>query len=229
MVTIPLIAWAALLAQSFDAASIRPRPAGPGVMNRESPGRIDYVGVPLRVVIARAYNVDAIQVAAPDWVSSDRYEIRATFPPNTPPEQFRDMLQTLLADRFHLAVHHEQRDLSAYMLTVARGGLKMKAHPDARMSYNMPADAAGRHIIGTITLPILAANLSSIVQAPVLDQTAIEGVYDISIDWSPPNTAGDAPSIYTALQDQLGLKLESKKAPFDVIVVDRIDRIPTEN
>jgi uncharacterized protein (TIGR03435 family) len=97
------------------------------------------------------------------------------------------------------------------------------------MSYNTPTDRTGRHIIGTITMPILAKNLSYIVVAPVIDQTAVEGIYDISLDWVPPNAAGDAPSIYTALQDQLGLRLESKKAPFDVIVVDRIDKNPTEN
>jgi len=223
-----LVALSALLAQAFDAVSVKPRPPGPGMMNRETSGRIDYVGIPLMVVIARAYNVDGFQVAAPDWVYSDGYEIRATFPANTPPEQFRIMLQALLAERFHLTVHHEQRELSAYMLTVAKGGLKMKAHPDARLNYGTPTDAAGRHIIGTISMPILAGYLSYVVNAPVADQTAIDGAYDISLDFSP-DTAVDAPSIYTALQEQLGLKLESKNAPFDVIVVDRIDKTPTEN
>ena len=220
-----LVALSALLAQAFDAASVKPRPAGPGTMNRETPGRIDYVGIPLMVVIARTYNVDSFQVAAPDWVYSDGYEIRATFPANTPPEQFRIMLQALLADRFHLTVHHEQRQLSAYVLTVAKGGLKMKAHPDARPNYKTPADAAARHVIGTISMPILAGYLSYIVNAPVADQTAIEGTYDIGLDFFT-DTAVDAPSIYSALQDQLGLKLESKKAPLDVVVVHRIDKTP---
>lgn len=198
-------------------------------MMRENPGRIDYVGIPLLSVIARAYSVNFPQVMAPDWVYSDGYEIIATFPANTPPEQFRAMLQTLLADRFHFAMHHEQRELAAYVLTVSKGGLKMKAHPDGRLSYNNPANAAGRHLTGTITLPVLAQNLSAVIGSPVVDQTGTGGLYDISLGWVPPSAAGDAPSIYTALQDQLGLKLESKKAPFDVIVVDRVEKTPTEN
>ncbi len=226
-----LVAWTALLAQAFDAASVKPRPqGGPGTMMRETTGRIDYVGIPLMAVIARAYDVNGVQVAAPAWVSSDGFEIRATFPANTPPEQFRTMLQTLLADRFHMTVHHEQRELSAYVLAVTKGGLKMKAHPDARLSFNTPADAAGRHIVGTVTMSALAQILSYVVGGPVVDQTAIDGIYDISLDFSrDPNAAVDAPSIYSALQDRLGLKLESKKAPFDVIVVDRIDKAPTGN
>jgi uncharacterized protein (TIGR03435 family) len=225
-----ILVVAALLAQSFDAASIKPRPPGPGTMMRETKGRIDYVGIPLLSVIARAYSVNFPQVIAPDWVYSDGYEIRATFPPNTPPEQVAVMLQTMLADRFHFAMHHEQRELSAYVLTVGKKGLKMKANPDGRLTFNDPTDAAGRHIVGTVTMPLLAQILSSFVGGPVVDQTGVEGLYDIGLVYSPrPDAAGDAPSIYTALQDQLGLKLESKKAPFDVIVVDRIDKVPSDN
>lgn len=225
-----LLLAAALLAQSFEAASIKLRPPGPGTMNRESPGGIDYVGVPLMVVIARAYSVGSFQIVAPDWIYSDGYEIRATFPANTPPEQFRVMLQTLPADRFHLAVHHEQRELSAYVLTVAKGGFKMKAHADAQLSYSTSPDSAGRHIRGIITVPLLSSNLSFIMNSPVTDQTGIKGQYDISLDFSPdPDAGGDAPSIFSALQDQLGLKLESKKSQFDVIVVDHIEKTPADN
>jgi uncharacterized protein (TIGR03435 family) len=228
-----------LLAQSprspeFDAASVRPHPrAGPGTMMRETPGNLNYIGIPLMSVVARAYNVEGLQVVGPPWLYSETYDIKATLPADTPPAQRQLMLRGLLAQRFQLAVHHEKRELTAYVLVAGKGGVKMHPAEDSAPSFRPYADAEGRHIRGRITMSNLAGQLSYQVGGPVSDETGLEEVFDITLDYSvdekPAAEFAGAPTIFTALQQQLGLKLESKKALFDMIIVDRAEKVPTAN
>ncbi len=235
---ITFMAWAVLvlavwqpLAQPqkppvFDVASVKPHPgvAGPGTMMRETAGSVNYIGIPLMSVIARAWDVAGMQVVGPSWIYSDTYDIKAAFPRDAPATQIPLMLQGLLAERFQLAVHHEQRELAAYVMVVAKGGVKMHPSEGSRTgSYRPYGDAEGRNIRGRITMPNLAGYLSYQVGGPVSDKTGLDGVYDITLDFAVDQDSA-TPLVFTALQEQRGLKLESKKAPVDMIIVDHAEK-----
>src|ERR1700691_1938525 len=116
---------------AFDVASVKMRErAGPGTMMRETPGHLDYVGIPLMSVIARAYDVQNLRVVGPAWVYSDLYEIRATYPPDTPLPQMQLMLQGLLSERFHLAAHREKREMAGFALVLGKGRPQMHRSED---------------------------------------------------------------------------------------------------
>lgn len=219
---------------TFDVASVKPhQESNPlGTMMQELPGRIQYRKTDLLAVIRRAFNVEPQQIVGPAWLSTETYDIEAKLPPDTPGTRLQLMLQNLLAERFHLKVHHDKKELPAYNLVLAKDGLKMHRSESGRLGYNPSRDSSGRHLRGRITLPILANNLSDILGRPVSDRTGMDGLYEIDLNFTyDAATQGPAiyPDIFTALQEQLGLKLESKKALFDIIIVDQAEKIPTEN
>jgi uncharacterized protein (TIGR03435 family) len=264
---------------TFDAASVKPAPppdgrggrrvgmtGGPGT---DTPGRINFENIGLGAVIGKAYNVKYYQIAGPGWFESERFNIIATAPPGTTQEQFRLMLQNLLADRFKLALHKETREMAIYSLGVAKNGPKLKkATPNPPPDANDTADAAPTGGVGKLAAdadgyPALRAGMTMAVMStpagprarlankghmewlvgmlsgqlgrPVIDATGLTGEYDISLYWvpqRPDSIATDDPSgpdLIAALQQQLGLKLEPKKGPIEVLVVDRAEKIPTEN
>jgi uncharacterized protein (TIGR03435 family) len=148
-------------------------------------------------------------------------------PPADQASQRSLLMQTLLADRFKLRIHHDLKELPVYNLVIAKSGLKMKeASSSKAQSWSMG--------LGSITskgMPIasLAASLSNHVGRMIIDKTGLTGNYEINLTFSWNDEPGDAtPSIFTALQDQLGLKLEPAKAPVDSVVIDHIER-PSEN
>jgi uncharacterized protein (TIGR03435 family) len=219
---------------AFDVASVKPhQPDNPlGTMMQELPGRIQYRKIPLLAVIRRAYDVQSQQIVGPPWLSTETYDIEAKLPPDTPDARLQLMLQNLLAERFHLKVHHSKKELLAYDLMLAKDGLKMHRSESGRLGYAPTQDGSGRHLRGRITLPILANNLSGIVGRPVSDQTGLDGLYDIDlnfVDDVSTSRPDNYPGIFTAVQEQLGLKLESRKALFDTIIVDDLDKVPAEN
>ena len=219
---------------SFDVASVKPHPESNllGTMMQELPGRIQYRRIILLAVIRRAYNVELQQIVGPAWLSTETYDIEAKFPPDTPDTRLQLMLQNLLSERFHLKVHHDKKELPAYNLVLAKDGLKMHRTESGRLGYAPSRDSSGRHLRGRITFPILANNLSGILGRPVSDQTGLDGLYDIDlnfVDDAPTQDPATYPGIGTALQEQLGLKLESKRTLFDMIIVDQTEKIPTEN
>jgi uncharacterized protein (TIGR03435 family) len=155
------------------------------------------------------------------------------------------MLQSLLADRFKLKPHHETKQAPAYVLVLAKNGAKMKKEPDDTTTEYTHSD---RTYITYHAAPIndLAARLTFLMGRPVLDKTGLTGKYDIALQWMPdsgqasmpgpdsgqqgnaPPPDSSGPSIFTALQEQLGLKLESITAPVEHIVIDHVER-PSEN
>jgi uncharacterized protein (TIGR03435 family) len=152
--------------------------------------------------------------------------------PDTPREALFPMLQTLLLERFQMAVHREPRELSYYALTQSKKGVKIEAAKDT--------DAAGSngpgHIISShmtmYTLAVLLARFE--LHGIVLDQTELKGLFGVKLEWSPGNdgaASADAtgPSIFTAVKEQLGLSLEARKGPVEVLVVDRAEKVPTDN
>jgi uncharacterized protein (TIGR03435 family) len=181
----------------------------------------------------------------PGWLDTDTWDIAATLPPNMPADrqelmrQAYLMLQALLADRFKLAVHRETRDQPVYELVVAKGGPKLKPSGAEKSSDDKPNARNGKGHLEFHRLPVSALlNYfyfqpgSGMVDRPVIDKTGLDGLYDFTLDWTPddapPDPAAPAPSIFTALEEQIGLKLEPRKAPFEIIVIDHAEK-PAEN
>lgn len=300
---------------TFDAASIKPAapptPNGRGMImmrgpsggpGSKDPGRIHYPYMSLKNLLMNAYDVKNFQITGPDWLDKELFDVEATMPPETTKEQFRVMLQNLLAERFKLTIHRETKDLPMYSLVVGKNGPKMKesvetpppspADPDApppapKAAFGpgglkigpdgfpiLPAPNGGRGGMTTMMMPgrarlgaqqqtmqDLATRLSNMLNHPVTDATDLKAKYDFSLTYSPeglnsgigpgrdlmamakaqlppgggdhgPSDAPDAEpaeNLFSAVQSQLGLKLEAKKGPVELIVIDHMEKTPTEN
>ncbi|MDR3701557.1 MAG: TIGR03435 family protein [Candidatus Sulfopaludibacter sp.] len=244
------LAWGQAPAQpAFEAASIkRSNPARTGSGLTLSPNRMRIVNAPLMFCVAMAWNVKDFQVSgATGWMTAEPYDIDAVAAAAFQKNQFRSMLQTLLAQRFGLAIHREMQDKPGYFLVTARNGAKLPPPVDDPNILMNRTPSGDRTLKATsATMSALAGVLSTIVGSTVVDRTGIEGQYDVSLQWTPepgtepllsksglplpppPADAVPGPSIFNALQEKLGLKLEAHKVPADVIVIDRANR-PSEN
>jgi bla regulator protein blaR1 len=239
-----------LLAQSADApsyevASIKPSPANArGGSIRPTPdGGITAENVSLKVLIRTAYRIQDYQIAGgPNWLDVDPYDIQAKRPGKGGSDGGRLALRKLLADRFHLTVHTETKDLPVYALVVAKNGPKFQEAKRAPQEDD-GGWRMGRGYMHGQMVPFaeLSELLSGQLGRPVLDQTGIRGIYDLKLDWTPtgyvpreggasnePRPDPDGPTIFTAIQEQLGLRLESRKGPVEILVIDRAEK-PTEN
>ncbi|HLH19980.1 MAG TPA: TIGR03435 family protein [Bryobacteraceae bacterium] len=231
---------------AFEVASVRAAPVGGkgggrgdfgfgsrGVINSE-PGSLTMRNVNMSTAIGWAYGVKEFQVVGPAWLASERYTIAAKAADAAPEDRLRLMLRTLLADRFKLAAHQEEKVMPYYLLTVAKGGPKFKeseteGEPDLQPGRGMTT--------ATLThMPIsrLVEMLETMLRAPVVDETGLKGRYDATLNIaqyaSSPVQMDDIPSFLAgAVQDLLGLKLEPKKGPVQVVVVDHAEKAPTEN
>ncbi len=224
----------AAAAPSFEAASIKPSsPDATSSGVDTDTGLLRIQNQPLRGLIRIAYGVNDAQVTGgPKWVEADRFDIagKADGPAGGP--ALLEMLQTLLADRFKLVFHREQRTVTGYALTVAKGGVKMQASDSQGSSSNGGRgriDAKGYH------MSQLAERLTRLLHAPVEDATGTTAGFDFSLRFTPEEMAvagaakdDSAPTIFTALQEQLGLKLEARKVQMEVIVIDSAEK-PSEN
>jgi uncharacterized protein (TIGR03435 family) len=282
---------------TFDAASVKhatlPGAGGPGrVMfaptsggpGTNDPGRIHYPYMSLKALLMSAYDVKDFQISGPALLDTERFDITATMPPETTREQFRIMLQNLLAERFKMTSHRETRELPMYSLTVAKGGPKMreaveepaavsdadppppsqpKMGPDGFPVVPLPSRAGiftimtptrARFIAQKQTMADFAERLTRQLSRPVTDVTGLKAKYDFILTFSPEGMSGpmgpmvppagavpaggpvgappDAevpPDIFAAVQAQLGLKLEAKKGPVEMIVIDHIEKTATGN
>jgi uncharacterized protein (TIGR03435 family) len=220
-------------APAFDVASVKANDSGDGHSHTDSEhGQVRIQNRPLRLLIEMAYNVGEYQLAAPDWLASARYDVIAKAPPEATDEQISAMMQTLLVERFKLTTHRESRPLSVYALTIAKGGPKLhRVEPGNSSTNRTPTSITGRKI----TMKRLADALSTRLDRPVVDTTGLDGVYDLDLKWAADEGGGgqkpaaDAASIFTAIQEQLGLKLEAKKLPVEVLVIDHAEKVPVEN
>lgn len=222
-------------------------------------GRVTVRNLPLKYLIALGYHVRIQDLqGAPGWTESERVDIVAKAPPSTSEDDLRRMLITLLQDRFKLATHTDQKVTSLYALVVSKGGpknLKDSTPPAAteqrchRASPPVSGDVgtACQHTSMSDLAEYLAGAVPGYVQMPVVDQTGLKGIYEFQLFWTPAGRlnagagrggdgaenraaeAGSGTSVFDALQTQLGLKLEARKQPMPVVVVDHIERMPTEN
>jgi uncharacterized protein (TIGR03435 family) len=231
------LAQSATKAPAFDAASVRPNLTGVngGSLSR-SGGRITVENSSLRECIAFAYGIATgrdYELSGPGWLDTEKFDIAATFPPETSRDRVREMLQTLLAERFHLKTHRENRKLESYVLVVGKRGPKLREGS---------AGSDGAFIFGDDHVTVRSFSMSGFADRlsgpvfglgrPVVDMTGIKGFYDFTLNWAPVDAAADSrsgASIFTALQEQLGLRLEPRKTTFRILVVDHADKVPTGN
>jgi uncharacterized protein (TIGR03435 family) len=237
---------------AFEVATIKRSAAldAGGTAGFQPGGRFRAVNIDGRSLILSAYKPDAAGqrllvsqlVGAPGWLAVERYDITARvgddLAARTTTELFLTLsalLQSLLEDRFKLKTHHETRDLPLYALTLARkdgalGPQLTRSSSDCvRDRDRCRMDVAAGHLrAGGVSLATLTLLLSGPLQSVVVDRTGLAGAVDIELDWSPDQSASDKPSIFAAVQEQLGLKLESTRGPVDVLVIDHVER-PTED
>src|SRR5579863_1446519 len=252
---------------AFNAASVKPAAhsvrnflGGPGTRN---PEQISYTYASLQELLLRAYGLDDPKsISGPSWLDAQRYDITAKLPPGTTKEQFQKMLQDLLTDRLKLATHHESKDVPAYDLVLAEGGLKLKLgevpetvklppspehgnYPILPGDDSVPAMAIamgeGRGYLKARQEPpfVLAKMLSGPVGRPIVDKTGVTARYDFTLDFDLRLAAGQAPkeaagstddptpSVFDALEQQLGLKLVESKTKISILVVDRAEKVPS--
>jgi uncharacterized protein (TIGR03435 family) len=236
----------------FDVVTVKPSPPGRGGKNIGFDGHHFLLrNANLNDMIALGFGLHAKQIAgAPDWAGKDLFDVEGT--PDVPgipnPKQMQNLMQNLLADRFQLKFHNEKRELAVYAITVAAGG------PKLTKSTAAPSDPGGFGIQGPNAqgVTVIGRNLTiagfatwfqaSVTDRPVVDQTGLTDRYDMRLKWTPdesqfeqfrgtgmsipaPSDAADAPpNLYTAIQEQLGLKIEATKAPDDVMVIDNVEK-----
>ncbi|MDR3699324.1 MAG: TIGR03435 family protein [Candidatus Sulfopaludibacter sp.] len=233
-------AWSQDARPAYEAASVKPNNSGSGSSSSNgSKGQIVFTNVSLKRLIERAYDVKPFQVTSPDWVENLRFDIAAKYPPDTKPEERSLMLRSLLEDRFKLAVHHDSKEMPGFALVVAKGGFKLK--PVEPAGGSSAKDYGGR--VRTLTakqtsIAAVADLLARILGETVVDKTGIDGVYDFEFKWTADDMDGStsstsngdpAPSLFTAIQETLGLRLQAQKVPVEIIVVDHVERVPIEN
>jgi uncharacterized protein (TIGR03435 family) len=273
-----LLAQTAPVRPEFEVASIKPTTTAPlgaqvhvGVQIDGAQVHCTYLSV--RDYIRIAYKVKEYQVAGPDWLASDRYDIHAKLPAGATREQVPEMLQTLLEERFQIKMHRDSKEFPVYGVVVGKGGLKLKESPldpETQAGVNVTATGGARGTTLTfgrgayftladnrfearkLTMAQLADSLGRFVERPVVDMTELKGTYDLTLEFTPEEyrvllirtalSAGVAlppevmrflegasdESLFKGLQ-AMGLKLESRKAPLEVLVIDSASKTPIEN
>jgi bla regulator protein blaR1 len=238
-------------AQSFEVASIKRSPP-PTIGEGQPPtgfqiprgsGRLNTMRTTLRMLITFAYNVKDYQLSGgPGWANSETYDITAKAAENATPDQIRAMLQTLLRERFKLVLRQGTKEAPIYELVVAKGGVKIQEDTTSARSATM---MTGRGKAGALrtSLANFVQLLGVVTGRPVVDKTGLTSTYKFDLNWTPdPGEGGppalggpdaapldsNGPSLFTALQEQLGLKLESAKGPVESLVIEGAEK-PSEN
>ncbi len=231
--------------QAFEVASIKPSAANdPRVQMMITPGRMVAKNMPLNLLIQQAYGVRDFQITGgPKWMDNERFDIEAKIEGQPDKKQLMAMMQALLAERFHAKFHRETKELPVYNLVVAKNGPKLLASPAGQRPG---ITRMGRGVIGGQGLPVeaIAASLANVIRRSVIDKTGLTGQYDFKLEWTPDADEGSGPrdinpnradaadstgvSIFTALQEQAGLKLEPSKGPVEILIIDSIEK-PTAN
>ena len=228
-------------APQFEVASIKPiGAASDGYSSsgiKTGHGRLDAVNVTLKRCIMGAYGIGPHELSGgPDWINSDRFLIAAKADqPIDDDGALMVMLQNLLVERFKLVIHRETRTMQAFVLEVGKNG------PELEKAEGGPAETHTSSGKGNVSidarnmdLPAFAQRLAREMELPVVNQTGLPGIYNFKLRWTPETSKGltdgtaEWPSIFTAIQEQLGLRLHAQKAPVEVLVIDHVEK-PSEN
>jgi uncharacterized protein (TIGR03435 family) len=234
---------------AFEVASIRPVQGGgggrggrglgmmmamPSANIHVAPGALTMRGVSFRTCVRWAYNVADFQVTGPDWIDQQRYDIAAKATGDAGEDQLRLMLQTLLAERFKMTAQKLNNESQAWVLTVAKGGPKFKPSTTEGEGSIQPDLQKMQVGIQRTSMADLIVLLSQLLRAPVIDETGLTGRYDITIDIAKylqdqPGASDMLSTILTGIQQELGLKLDSRKLALDFIAIEKAERTPVEN
>jgi uncharacterized protein (TIGR03435 family) len=216
---------------AFEVASVRMSPPDHGPTSLSPPGASTFVmtNAPLKILIQLAYEVDANKIVGkPEWFGTE-YDISAKAEGGVglTYKQLQAPLQQLLAERLHLAMHRETREVEGYALVVAKGGPKLTVSNGGSAT---PTMARTELKMQNMPLSVFTVLLGKPANRPVVDKTGLTGNYDVDLKFAPPDsTDSQLPSFFTALQEQLGLKLEPQKIPVEMLVIDHVEKVPTEN
>jgi uncharacterized protein (TIGR03435 family) len=224
--------------KSFETAVVRPcaPDADPNDGSWSPPGRNRFVAnhLTLERLLTLAYGIDASQLAnKPNWLATNLYDVNAKAEDGVQltGDDIKTCLQTLLRERFHLQAHKELRNQRGYSLIAAKSGAKLTpTRGDHWAGYRI--NVSPGHLEGANwTMPYLARQITGLADFPVVDQTGIPGSYDVHVTYEPdPNNAeATLPPLTAAIRQSLGLELKPAKIPVDTVVIDQIDKTPTEN
>lgn len=238
-------AWAQAARPGFEAASVRPsqREVGPDYNNQiaYSPDRFTGRNVTLKRLMAEAWHCQMNQIVGPPWLDRNEYDVEARVPEGADREQIALMLQKFLTERFRLKEHSEAREMRVYELTVGKDGPKIQPvqpgtaaaaagpglhfHGDMRQFADLLAVQFSIPAMQSPSEPARAGG----AQIPVLDKTGLQGIYDFSVDQRPELGTDAFTGWKRVLEDQLGLKIESRKGGVPVVIVDSAAKTPTAN
>jgi uncharacterized protein (TIGR03435 family) len=225
---------AAAQSPAFQTVSIKPNRSGDGTSIRTSLGRLRAASVTAHELLLYAFGVrDSQLIGGPDWLTKDRFDVEAVTGTSDDLNRttLQPLLQAMFAERFKLQFHYEEREVPVYSLVVAKGGPKLTAHAGEGQPSTGVNSGSGKHAVNArkTTMKGLAEVLGRQADRFVIDNTGLEGEYDFKLSWTDLATAeSEAPSLFTAIQEQLGLKLEPAKGRVQVTVIDSIAR-PSEN
>jgi uncharacterized protein (TIGR03435 family) len=230
--TISLFLATAALGQqpTFEVASVKPSAPGQEIISWDitPDGRFTARNLTVRNLIRFAFGLGELQLTGgPGWIASQGFDIQAKPAESVSRDQALPMMQSLLADRFHLKFHRETRQQPGYALRLAKSEAKLPPPREGRSSTRFgDFDAANQ------TLSSFCQILEFELERPVVNETGLNGPYAIKLQWTSERIPADAtsgkPSLFTALQEQLGLKLESARVPVEMFVIDSVDQ-PSEN
>ena len=221
---------------AYEVAVIKPNNSGSGNSSSNgSKGQIVFTNVSLKRLIERAYNTKPFQVVAPDWTNSLHFDISAKYPPDVTADDRKLMLRTLLEERFQLAVHQETKEVQGYALLVSKKGFKLKPVEPGSGGINSRGSHVQTLTATKISMESLADYVAFNLDKAVVDKTGIPGLYDFEFRWSKDDQPSDgteadaAPSLFTALEETLGVRLQPQKVSMTIFVVDHVERTPNEN
>lgn len=238
LIALACLTAAVACAQTFEVASVKPSaPGGTGLNINLDEGRFTARNVPLQFLITFAYDVRSHEVTGgPAWINSDRWDITAKPESRTDfsPEgqvKARTMVRALLADRFQLVIHRETKELPIYALVIGKNGSKLTPSTPESRGPSLNGGRGGLRA-SKVELALLCQHLSNNLGRTVRDETGLTGSFDFTLEFQQELPQGapkengdiDLPSVFTALQEQLGLKLEPKRGPVEILVVDRAEK-----
>ena len=189
--------------------------------------------ITLRSLIANAYDARYEYILGPDWINSQHYDLSAKVEGDArlARAEMRPMLQNLLKDRVHLAAHSERRIVPGYALVIGKGGSRFKANTGAPF---LGIDSGFEFKFQNASLDVIANSVAHAVKQPVIDKTGLQGKYDFDLIFTRDDSPNNVPhpdygAIFTAIEKQLGLRLVAEKVPVDYLIIDHVERVPTEN
>lgn len=225
---------------AFEVVSVKPSsPGAQGGIIRALPGNQTYIAtnVPLRLLMTVAYSVTDRQIGGgPDWIDANRFDITAKAERPGTIDELHRMLQNLLEDRFQLKVHHETRQLPVWDLVVDKSGSKMREHDPQDLNHPpMSLNDRGGLSGSNVSMNYFAFILSRMLDRNVIDKTSLPAYYDVNLEFSSdragpefdvtsPVANPESPTIFTALREQLGLRLESDKGPVEFLVIEHAEK-----